>query len=350
MEKQLNPIEQLEAFSQEEFASWLKRGFGDLHHSARELNAFAPLHYYIGSQRNDIIEDLKNIYNELSETAKENFCLGIKLLFSSLPPEPQYVPLVRYLLHLASKVHAVQILPEIVKQIGNGFFGIPEKNEGKELFALSLDILTGMATFLGVADTVRQLVGSSFFKSYYAPAAFYTLFRSEPENFSDHLALLRHDFTRLHSEVGTDECYLTATTVVQYIDLEILRKNLWFLYLTRNPKIIGTFISDNWLGEALFIGKHAPLKLTKDNHFYLNRCDQLDKRYKIIIPIRDTTFSHDNDIRRFLNYVVEETRKDQLEKDCEDGVIKKSLLPHFSNIFSRNVSIKCKITRRENIK
>ncbi len=267
MKKRINHIEQIELFSQQQFAAWLRRGFGDLDHEDREVTAFAPLHYYIGRQR-DIIDDLKNIYDELSGTAKENFRLGVKLSFSSLPPENRYVPLIRSFLHLAGKIHAVEILPEVVKQIGNGYFGIPDNNEGNELFALSLDIVSGMAPYPDIGNTVRQLVGSSFFKSDYAPLAFYALFRAEPDRFPDHLELLRYDFTNLHKEKGTRTSFITALRFVQYVDLETISKNLWWLYLTRNPDVVGTLTSDNWFGEALFVGEKAPLLLTPMKCFH----------------------------------------------------------------------------------
>lgn len=314
MKKRINHIEQLEELDQQQFAAWLRRGFEDLFHEDREVTAFAPMHHYIGRQ-SDIIDDLKNIYDALSGTAKENFRLGVKLSFSSLPPENQYIPLIRSFLHLAGKIHAVEILPEVVKQIGNGYFGIPYNNEGNELFALSLDIVSGMAPYSDVGDIVRRLAGSSFFKSDYAPLAFFALFRTEPDKFPDHLKLLRPDFTKLHKNRGTRTSFITALRFVQYVDLETISKNLWWLYLTMNPQIVDTFTSDNWIGEALFAGEKAPLLLTKDAHFYLSRRSGQSKRHKIIIPKSDSitklSHDHDNDVRRFLNYVFEITRPDR---------------------------------------
>lgn len=344
MKKHISHIEQLEQFNKERFASWLRSGFEDLVHEDREITAFAPLHYFIGYHDN-IIDDLKAIYDELSGTAKENFRLGVKIAFSGFPPENQYASLIRLFLHLAGKIHAVEILPEIVKQVGNGYFGIPQNNEGHELFALSLDIVSGMAPYLDIGNVVRQLVGSRFFSPDYAPMVFIALCRTEPDHFPDHFKFLRSDFSILHKNRGTHGAYLTAIRFVQYVDLATISQNLWLLYLTMHPNITIKTNSDNWFGEALFVGEKAPLILTKENHFYIQRTSgQYEKKYKVIIPHTDTSAnqSHDNDVRKFLNYIVGITQKKELhsvmnEPDIEEICnIKKKLSLSLNNISGRH--------------
>ena len=252
--KWIKYVKEREQFDEAKFASWLRCGFEDIKNSNKTLIAFAPLNYFIGYHGN-IIEDLKTIYDELSGTARRNFRLGLKRAFSELPPESYNVSLISLFLYLAGKIRAVEILPEIAKQIGNEYFGIQQNDEGAELFALSLDIVLGMAPYCETGDVVRQLVASRFFKPDYAPMAFIALCRTEPENFPEHLNLLRPYFYNLHLERGADDAYLTAIRFVQYINPNMIARHLGEVKLP----------ADKWFMDALFVGEKAPLAINKKN-------------------------------------------------------------------------------------
>ena len=308
MKPHIEHVEPLKEYSAQAFANWLRRGFEDLYHDKRRLMAFAPLNYFV-RRDDDITRELKNIYDLLSGTAKEQFRIGIAIALSSLmPPTLKSVSTVRHLLHLAGRVYATEIFPEVVKKIGNGFFGLSEHNKGCELFALSLDIVAGMSPAYGVVDTVRRLVSSSFFQPGYAPRAFVALCRAEPEEFYKHLELLRGSFSVLHRDKGTNDAYITANRFVQYVDLEVIGRNFWHLYLCTKPGI-DTLSTDNWLGEALFIGDNAPLLLDKFNDDYIIARYDKEMNWKQVSPSDVKInleggwefWSHRDDVRRFLN-------------------------------------------------
>jgi hypothetical protein len=306
-------VKPLESFDASAFADWLRCGFEDLHHEERRLTAFAPLNYFVGHY-GDLTSDLKNIYDVLSGSAQRELRFGIARAFSDLPPAQRSVPIVRLLLHLAGRVHAPEIFPEVIKQVGNGFFGMPEHIEGRELFALTLDIVADMSRAHGVGDAVRRLVGSSFFQPGYAPRAFIALCRAEPEKFPMHLELLRGHFTDLHQKEGTDDAFITARRFVQYVDLEIFRRNLWRLYLCIRPDV-DALSTDNWLVEALFFDNRAPLISTKDgDDFVIARRAQIQTSMKIHLEADRNVWSDVDDVRRFLNRCLERNRSKMWEE------------------------------------
>lgn len=195
----------------------------------------------------------------------------------------------------------------MIKQVGNGFFGMPDYNEGRELFALTLDIIAGMSPAHGTGDVVRRLVGSSFFQPGYAPRAFIALCRAEPEEFPMHLKLLRGHFTDLHQKEGTDDAFITARRFVQYVDFLVIRRNLRRLHLCARPDI-DPLTTDNWLVEAMAIGDRAPLMLNKDGDaFVLARRDrkQIQTPMKIYLEVDRDVWNHADDVRIFLNRYLE---------------------------------------------
>jgi len=309
-------VEPLKGFSAFDFAAWLRRGFEDLYYKDMRVTAFAPLNYFVGRQ-DDITRELKNIYDALPKgTVQEKFRLGIAVALTNLPPTLQSVPTVRELLHLAARVHAPEVLPEVIKQVGNGFFGLPEHNECRELFALTLNIVGGMSPAKGVGENVRGLVGSSYFRPGYAPTAFIALCRAEPEKFHKHLELLRGYFAALHREAGMDNIYLTARRFAQFVDLSLIQKNLWQLYLSLRP---GTDLlsTDNWLVKALINVEKAPFLLDKEGDcFYIARRDreQTQEKWKILLPEKSVElWTHLDDVRYFLNKCLEGKGKEMLE-------------------------------------
>lgn len=308
MKPDIEDVKPLENFDAASFAGWLRRGFEDIHNKERRLTAFAPLNYFV-RRHGDLTGELKNIYEVLS--VQEQFRLGIAIALSGLPPTHRSVHIVRALLHLAGRVHATEIMSKAVQQVGNGFFGMSGNNEGRELFALTLDIVAGMSPAHGVGDTVRRLVASRFFDSGYVPRAFIALCRSEPEEFPNHLKLLRSHFAELHKMAGTEDAFITAHRFVQYVDLVVIRRNLWRLHLCAKP-YIDPLDTDNWLAQALFIGENAPLELDKDgDDFVISRQEQerIQPTWKIRFPKEWQMWDHVDDVRKFLNHCLRNNRK-----------------------------------------
>lgn len=315
-------VKPLENFDAASFAGWLRRGFEDLHNEERRLTAFAPLNYFL-RRHGDLTGELKNIYDILSGSAQEQFRLGIAIAISGLPPTRRSVPTIRSLLHLAGRVHATEIMTKAIQQVGNGFFGMSEHNEGRELFALTLDIVAGMSPAHSVGDTVRRLVASSFFDSGYAPRAFIALCRAEPKEFPKHLELLRGHFTALHRKVGTDDAFITARRFVQYVDLAVIGRNLWRLHLCARPGI-DPLDTDNWLAEALFISENAPslLKLNKvGDDFVISRREQklVQPTWKIYLGEEWKVWDQVDDVRRFLNRCLRNNRG-VMVREVEDTI------------------------------
>lgn len=150
---------------------------------------------------------------------------------------------------------------------------MPDQEEGRRLFALSLDIVAGMAEDKGAADVVRCLVGSDFFHFGYAPMAFIALCRAEPNNYPDHLPLLRNDFADLHQETGTKSVHITVKRFAHYVTPKIIADNLWRLGITVKPG--DEILSDNWLGKAMFVESDAPFTVDKvKENFQIRRRDR----------------------------------------------------------------------------
>ncbi|KJU84212.1 hypothetical protein MBAV_003597 [Candidatus Magnetobacterium bavaricum] len=143
---------------------------------------------------------------------------------------------------------------------------------GRELFALTFNIVAGMSPAHNVGNVLRSLVASSFFQYEYAPMAFIALCRPEPEKFPEHLALLRGSFAKLHADIGTDDAYLTARRFVQYVDTSIIADNFYRCSFSNN---IDDIKPDNWLVKALLVGEKAPFKLQAQNDdFKIVRSDR----------------------------------------------------------------------------
>lgn len=89
-------VEPLEEYDVTAFAAWLSSGFEDINHEEdkRRCTAFSPLNYFVGYE-DDITSELKNIYDVLSSTAKNNFRNAIATALSHLPPEDSTAVIVR---------------------------------------------------------------------------------------------------------------------------------------------------------------------------------------------------------------------------------------------------------------
>ncbi len=259
-------VNRLQDFKTKDFVDWLINGFKDISDDKKSLNAFYPLNYFVG--HDDLINELKNIYYLLQPNVKQKFRESIAQGLSNLPPEISSVSTVRGLFHLAGRIKATEVLPVVKQYLENGFFSIKENNSGSELFALTLDVVGGMSSVSEDGKVMRNLVNSNFFKFDYSPMAFISLCQSEPEKFPDHLKLLRKDFAKMHKEKGTNNAYITAKRFVHYVDTKIIADNLYLAKLIPlvNPE---NFDNDNWLGQAMFIGKNTSLELkcVKDNFF-----------------------------------------------------------------------------------
>lgn len=330
-------VKPLEMFNDQAFADWFLRGFKDLHHDAKRLTAFEPLNYFV-RRRGNLTDELKDIYEVLSGSAQEHFRHGIVIAFADLPPKVSSIPILRGLLHLAGRIHASEIFPVIIQQIGNGYFGIAERNEGHELFALALDIVAGMAPSLRVSDTVRRLLASSYFQPGYAPRAFIALCRTEPEEFPRHLEALRKSFTKLHSEAGTVDANITARRFVQYVDTKVLAQKIWAAYFTIDPGIRAVE-TDNWLGKSLFLGDNAPLRLIKfnDDFFITRRGQEQDRQnWKIDLQAGKENWSQLYNMKRFLDRCMERSIPVEWQRE---------IIPiHLKSAFKFNHLINSKLT------
>ncbi|MBF0336852.1 MAG: hypothetical protein HQL05_03390 [Nitrospirae bacterium] len=314
-------VEALESFDDKKFAQWLRRGFEDIedtNHSARRLAAFAPLHYFVG-RRDDLIDELRDIYELLSENTQEQFRLGIVTALSKLPPKPRSVPVLRMLLHLAGSIHATEILPTVMKQADDNFFDIQKDNMGRELFTLTVDIVAGMSPDKQVVGVLHKLAGSRFFRDGYAPMTFIGLCRAEPEKFPEHLALLRGNFMSLHKKTGTDDAYLTARRFAHYVDTPIIADNLYRCSYFTN---IYNLEADNWLGKALFVGEKASLEFQKRHDIF--RIARTDRKKKQFFKIKYDSLDSYYDLYNFMNGCIDfnnQLLRNKLKKGNSDNKI-----------------------------
>lgn len=144
---------------------------------------------------------------------------------------------------------------------------MPDRDEGRELFALAIDVVAGMAPASGTADTLRNFVGSVFFRPGYAPLALVALCRAEPERFTEHLSLLRGHFAKLHTDHGVGNAAITARRVAHYVPLNVMASSLKAFELA-----VAVPDSNRWLVDALFVGEESPLEINvKQNVMFLDR-------------------------------------------------------------------------------
>ena len=312
-------VKPLEEFDADAFADWLRRGFEDIYFEPRKLTAFAPLNYFV-NRRGDLTGELRDIYDILSGTAQKDFRSGIAIALSNLPPTFRSVPIARGLLHLAGRVYAPEILPIAIQQIGNGFFGMPEDDAGREIFALTLDIIAGMSPSHNVGYVVRRLVASSFFQVDYAPRAFIALCHAEPERFPEHLDLLRSSFAELHKKAGLDGTDITARRFAQYVDVAVIAHNLYHVFLSQDPSVFPYLNTDNWFGDALFLCSNSPFYLImRGGSFLIARRQQeaIEQTWEIELeglPAWDRVY----EVRKFLMHCLESNRLEpwtQVEKE-----------------------------------
>jgi len=255
----------LEIYSVEDFRDWLTAGYKDLARPDTRARAFAPLHLLVG--HGDITNELNSVYDVLSGGAQILFRRGLADAIAALPTEANAVPVLRALLHLAGRIKALEVLPKLTPQVGAGFFGMPDRDEGRELFALAIDIVAGMAPASGTADTLRSLVGSVFFRSEYAPLALVALCRAEPQGFTKHLSFLRRHFAKLHIAHGIGNAAITARRVAHYVPLNVMASSLKALELA-----IAVPESDQWLVDAMFVGEEPPLEINiEEGIMFLSR-------------------------------------------------------------------------------
>jgi len=219
-------IKFIEDSKPKDIAEWLRSGFEDLFHEEKGSLAFYPLHYIVVSWNYaNEFHALKNIYDILSGSAKSNFRKGIRLAILNLPKEESYFKILRKLLFLVGIVSSYESIEAILLQIGHGYFGTG--SEGRKLFALSLNIIAGMAPAHKVAESIRSLIGSTNFQCSLAPLAFLGLCQAEPKRFPQHLDLLRTSFSLLHiDKTHLKESFRTVTRFVNVVDVKTIADNL----------------------------------------------------------------------------------------------------------------------------
>ena len=340
MKPLIEHVKPLEKFDAKAFANWLCRGFSDISSpddevdSKKHLDAFAPLNYFV-QRRGDLTAELKDIHDLLSYSAKSQFNRGIAIAFSKLAPKQHSISLARQLLHLAGRVNATEIIPKLIPQIGNGFFGMPSQQEGKELFALTIDIVAGMSPGYHASDCLENLIHSSFFLPEYAPMAFIGLCRAKPDQFPVHLEKLQSDFNALHKKQAAENTHITARRLVHYVPLNVIAKHLYSLeFATESSINDNDNDNDNWLVDALFLGERAPLGLEYNQQgYHLFRFDlianQASKSHQIVSK-------ENRPLESYLEHILQQTTAFQQlklpaqQKNWPDFI--KKLRPHLATL------------------
>jgi hypothetical protein len=215
-------VDPLEAMDVEDLAVWLVNGFDLINKSGTLYRhmAFYPLNYFVG--RNiDLTGELKNIYDLLSESSKYKFRQAIALAFSALSSTTSVK---RSLLHLACRIHALEILSEINQQLNDNYLDTLDPEELQEWFALLVNIVSSMPPGAEVAFTLRNIIANHHFHYNYSLAVLVALCRSEPENFSLHMEYLRKSFIELHHSPGNMiNVYMTVRRIKCYVASKILQ-------------------------------------------------------------------------------------------------------------------------------
>lgn len=250
----------LEAYKSEDFSKWFIAGFRDIKRKEKHEKPFAPLSLYFG--RFGAISELKYIYDLLSGGAKIEFCEGVNLALSIVAKEADNTEVVRNLLLLSGIVNAVQVIPTVVMQIGNGFFGLDKSDDlENDLFAVALNVISGMSPCYYVKEAVCQMVASNHYQYQYAPMAFIALCETEKDEFPEHLNLLRSDFAKLNSEgIERKDAYVTAVDFAKTVDLKTIADNLHKLSLTLYPGI-DEKMTDNWIVRLILTCEKSQIKL-----------------------------------------------------------------------------------------
>lgn len=280
-------LKTLESFDSLEFANWLKNGFRLINTKEGRLDAFKPFHYFIRTQdshiiENDVIENLKKIYNALSPKAKAKFHDSLRIAFSKLKKDNDMFYLGQEFLHLSARIASPEGLPEIIKQLEKGALDSLDKKKRKELFANILSTTCGMSKYQEtrydkVPDLIRELKGNPHFEFGYSPMAFIALSRAEPDTFYRHLALLRKDFSRLLKRDGTEDIHITGHRFIHYVGIERLFSN--FDEMSFCPQDSNRILNyDNWLIHAVFAVKELERKRKSNTLTLLYQRDGVKKQ------------------------------------------------------------------------
>lgn len=294
-------VEPLESFEIEDFARWLRTGIEGYVFNFNRNRLFDPLHLFV-RRGDDLTTDLKIIYSVLSpDSSQARFRQGIASALSQLPGEERYVLVFRELMLLAGAIRAQEILPVLIVRLGNGFFGLPANEMTQDLFFDALDTVAGMAAPGSKAmDCMHSLIYSSFFQPEYADFALIALCRASPEEFPQHLEMLRGHIHQLLTQhiVEIDQLQAVAWQFVETIPVNVIADHLVQLKLS---SIDENDPSDEWMVEALFGGNEPPLiygimgKVSQEEVLAIRRRDRAEQKP---VPLKTTGSTTDSALCR----------------------------------------------------
>lgn len=281
---------ELDKFSVAEFCQWFINGFKRYFDAdiKMQFKAFEPLHAYIGLT-GDLTKELGDLYTLIKkDDVKERFENALVECFNVLSIHESNAQIVKNIMFLSGYAKINKLILPIVEAAEKGFFIDKKNNINKELFVIAIDVVKHLSERDLSGDPMRRLIRSRYFKSIYAPKAFISLCKSEPNNYPMHLRLLRDHFFEIH-KYTTENIHITAKRFLLYVGLETIAKEFNQIYLIPWARYMPP--SDDWLIRALFMDEEAPLNLTKENSCFVIIDQKNDKKVSLNnLPIESTQY------------------------------------------------------------
>lgn len=258
-DKKFLGIELLKAFGPDGMKSWLLLSLEKYFFQGEGRYAFRPVELWIGMDV-DISLDLYAIYNELSAEQQQTWRYAIADALAQMPHEERQVPIFECLLMLTKIIPANEVLSVLPRVLDVGWFNADQSSIDKDMFSKTLLTVADMAVQTKAARNCIQLLTTTRqFRAEprYAPLAFITLCRIDPDNWPEHLERLRYQINLSIREYGLSGA-ATTRLAQRFVDAvkpdRVFSKPKAFVLDNHFREFA---VTDRWLWESLFVGPNS---------------------------------------------------------------------------------------------
>ena len=179
--------------SVEEIAGWIRKGIMDFYNPKKTHFAFYPAYF---SQVDCLSSSFAEMVANLEPENRNKVAKAIKIAFLESEGEKKKKKELLFFMNqfMSRNIRLDEILEDasFVEEIWN-------KHKGTRGLFLNI-LIFGNIACTKKAEILRRIIKSEYFVPEFAPLALVGLSRAEPENFLNHLELLRDHFVKLHQE------------------------------------------------------------------------------------------------------------------------------------------------------
>lgn len=208
-----------------------------------------------------IIAESLHIYNYLDYDLQLKYKKGLVNAFQILKFNKSNISNIQKIISLSCIVKADQIIEPIIDKFMDGSMDYSDDLVNMNLFDSILEIIIKLSPIEKGCGRIKKLIESSYFKDNYAIKTFIALSSLSPENFHNHLRVLRKFFCSM--QLGDDFEDIANKTITAFIQAlknrtDIISNNMRFLKVYN---VQALECSDYWFFKSLFIGESSPFKI-----------------------------------------------------------------------------------------